>query len=76
MKYEDIITTVTSIVNDETIYKEGLTLSYELSKSDHTNLNEEIFHMFNPMTAEFIPNDEFEIAIGGIIIKLIKIVED
>jgi hypothetical protein len=74
MKYEDLITTVTSIVNDETIYKTGLTLTYELSEADHINLNEEIFHMFNPMTVEFIPNDEFEIAIGGIIVKLIKAV--
>jgi hypothetical protein len=74
MKYEDLITTVTSIVNDETIYKNGLTLTYELSESDNINLNEEIFHMFNPMTVEFIPNDEFEIAIGGIIVKLIKAV--
>ena len=74
MTYEELISTVTSIVNDETIYKTGLTLTYELPAAEHTNLNEEIFHMFNPMTVEFIPNDEFEIAIGGIIVKLIKIV--
>lgn len=61
-----------SIVNDETIHKNGLTLTYELSENDHINLNEEIFHMFNPMSVDFIPNDEFEIAIGGIIVKLIK----
>jgi len=72
MKYDDLITTVTSIVNDETIHKNGLILTYELSENDHTNLNEEIFYMFNPMSVEFIPNDEFEIAIGGIIVKLIN----
>jgi len=72
MKYEDIITTVTSIVNDETIYKKGLTLTYELDEQDHINLNEEVFHLFNPMTVPFIPEEEFEIAVGGIIIKLVR----
>jgi hypothetical protein len=76
MKYEDIITTVTSVVNDETIYKKGLILTYELSEENHTNLNEEIFYMFNKMTETFTPNDEFEIAIGGVIVKLIKIVAE
>ncbi|TXG80241.1 MAG: hypothetical protein E6R13_08530 [Spirochaetes bacterium] len=72
MKYEDIITTVTSIVNDETIYKKGLILTYELDEKEHIDLNEEVFHLFNPMTVPFIPEEEFEIAIGGIVVKLIR----
>ena len=72
MKYEDIITTVTSIVNDETIYKKGLILTYELDEKEHIDLNEEVFHLFNPMTVPVIPEEEFEIAIGGIVVKLIR----
>ncbi len=72
MKYEDIITTVTSIVNDETIYKKGLIITYELGEKEHIDLNEEVFHLFNPMTAPFIPEEEFEIAIGGVVVKLIR----
>jgi hypothetical protein len=72
MKYEDIISTVTSIVNDETVYKEGLVLLYELEEKNHRDLNEEIFYMFNPMTIEFEPTEEFELIIGGVLVKLIK----
>lgn len=74
MKYDDIITTVTSIVNDETIIKQGLTLVYELESNIYNDLNEEVFYKFNPMTTPCEETNEFEISIGGIIVKLIKII--
>jgi hypothetical protein len=76
MRYEDLISTVTSIVNDETIYKEGLVLVYLLNERNHIQMNEELFYKSNPSTAQFEPTEEFEAEIGGILIKFIKKIEE
>ena len=76
MKYEDLISTVTSIVNDETIYKEGLVLVYLLNERNHLQMNEELFYKSNPSTTKFQPTDEFEVEIGGVLVKFIKKIEE
>ena len=50
MKYEDLITTVTTIVNDETISKRGLVLMYNLDETSHNKINEELFYKTNPVS--------------------------
>lgn len=76
MKYEDLISTITSIVNDETIYKEGLVLVYLLNERSHLQMNEELFYKSNSATTKFEPTDEFEVEIGGILVKFIKKIEE
>ena len=76
MKYEDLISTVTSMVNDETIYKEGLVLVYLLNERNHLQMNEELFYKSNPATTKFQPTDEFEVEIGGVLVKFIKKIEE
>lgn len=76
MKYEDLISTITSIVNDETIYKEGLVLVYLLNERSHLQMNEELFYKSNSATTKFEPTDEFEAEIGGILVKFIKKIEE
>jgi len=72
MKYQDLLNSISSILIDEKIIKEGLLLTYELNEEDHRNLNEEVFYMFNRMTEEFIPDKEFEISYSGIVVKFVK----
>jgi hypothetical protein len=72
MNYEDLISTVTSIVNDDTIYKNGLMLVYVLDGENHRNMNEAIFYKTNSPTTQFEPSDEFEVQIGDIVVNFIK----
>ena len=72
MTYEKLISTMTSIINDETIEKEGLTIVYELNDKRHRQMNEELFYKSNPTTAEFKPADEFEVDFEDVKVKFIK----
>jgi len=72
MTYEQLIDSVTSILNDETIYKNGLTLTYELIPKNHKAMNELLFYKSNPITDNPILTDEFEVDFDGIIVKFIK----
>ena len=76
MKYEDIITTVSEIVENEKIFKTGLILTYRLEERAHVQLNHTLFYKSNPITTKFEPSDELEIELGGIIVRLIKIKQD
>jgi len=74
MTYEQLIETVSVMIADERIQKRGLILSYVLPEHEHRKINEVLFYKNNP-TANFITyEDEFEIEIGVIIIKLTKII--
>ena len=72
MTYEKLISTITSIINDQNIEKEGLTLIYELPPKRHKQMNEELFYKSNPITAEFKPADEFEVDFEDVKVKFIK----
>ena len=72
MTYEDLIKTVSEIVNNPDINKNGLGLTYELPKDIHEKINMEIFYQMNSMNIIFNPTDVFEVEIGGILIKFIK----
>jgi len=72
MTYEDLIKTVSEIVNNPDINKNGLGLTYELPKDIHEKINMEIFYQMNSMNIIFKPTDVFEVEIGGILIKFIK----
>jgi hypothetical protein len=72
MTYEKLISTITSIINDQNIEKEGLTLIYELPPKRHKQMNEELFYKSNPITAEFKPGDEFEVDFEDVKVKFIK----
>lgn len=72
MTYEKLIETMTSIIKDKNIEKEGLTLVYELNEKRHKQMNEELFYKSNPITAEFKPADEFEVDFEDVKVKFIK----
>lgn len=73
MTYEQLIESISIMVEDERIQKKGLSLTYVLPEDEHRRINEILFYKTNP-TANYIEYpDEFEIEIGGIIIKIIKL---
>ncbi len=72
MNYEELIETVSLMVENEKIYKQGLSLIYVLNEKNHKQMNEQLFYKSNPITTKFIPSDEFEVELGGIIVKFIK----
>jgi hypothetical protein len=72
MKYEDIIQTVSEIVENDNIHKEGLILVYELDDAYHKKMDEHLFYKANPEASDFEHRDVIEIEIGGIIVRFIK----
>lgn len=72
MTYEKLISTMTTIINDESIEKEGLIIVYELNEKRHRQMNEELFYKSNPITANFKPADEFEVDFEDVKVKFIK----
>jgi hypothetical protein len=73
MNYEQLIETVSLIIDNPKINKNGLSLLYELPTQIHNSLNEAIFKKANPYSNNFVPNDEFDLDIAGINIKFKKI---
>lgn len=72
MNYEQLIETLSELVENEKVHKTGLTLVYELDEKNHKQMNEQLFYKSNPMTTPFTPNDVFEVEISGILVRFIK----
>lgn len=72
MTYEQLIETISLIVETEKIQKVGLNLHYELDEEQHLLLNEEIYRRTNPYSNNFPLTDEFEVMIAGILVKFTK----
>jgi hypothetical protein len=72
MTYEELIVTVSFLVESDKVLKTGLTLVYELTEKNHKQMNEQLFYKSNPPSVVFIPSDEFEVELGGILVKFVK----
>ena len=72
MNYEELIETVSEIIDNEKIYKEGLSLVYELDKRNHEKMDEHLFFKANPHDTKFTHRDVIEVSIGGVLIKIYK----
>lgn len=72
MKYEDLIATVSEIVENENIYKPGLVLVYELNEKNHMKMDEHLFYKANPEDTQFEHRDVVEVEIGGVIVRFVK----
>lgn len=72
MTYEILINTVSEIVNNDSIYKDGLVLTYILPEDIHKQFNEELFNKTKVIGVNFTPNNEYEVEIAGILIKFLK----
>lgn len=72
MKYDELIKTISEIVNNEEIFKEGLTLTYELEEDNHKKMDEHLFYMANPEGTDFEHKDTVFVKFGDIKVKFIK----
>lgn len=72
MNYEKLIETISTVINTDEIYKNGLTLLYELPDKLHKQMDEHLFYKANPNSNEFIHRDEIELEVGQIKVKFIK----
>ncbi len=72
MRYEDLIATVSEIVENDNIYKPGLILVYELTENRHKEMDEHLFYKANPEEAKFEHKEVVEVEIGGVIVRFIK----
>ena len=72
LTYDDIIETVSEMVDNERILKEGLTLTYTIPTINHLKLDEELYYRHNPDGDGFTHNEVIEIEIGGINITILE----
>lgn len=72
MTYIQLIETVSTILETEKINKTGLNLEYDLDENTYNRLNLELFYKTNPVSMEYVPTPEFEVVIGGILVKIKK----
>jgi hypothetical protein len=72
MNYNELIESMSEIVNNDKIYKSGLTLVYELDDVNHKKMDEHLYYKSNPNGADFKHSDIFELEIGGVLVKFIK----
>lgn len=72
MTYEQLIETLSELVENEKVYKSGLILVYELDEKNHKQMNQQLFYKSNPATAKFTPSDVFEVEISGILVRFVK----
>ena len=71
MNYEKLIESLSHMVENEKIEKKGLTMVYTLSKEDHINLSVDLYYKTNQQV-DFNPEEDFEVEMGGILVKFIK----
>ena len=67
ISYDAIVRTISELYNNELVYKEGLSLVYELDPKIHYKLNEDFYYRLKPEGIDdFEATDEFEVELGGI----------
>jgi len=72
MKYEELIETVSEIINNDKIKKDNMVLVYELDETMHKKMDEHLFYKSNPADAVFEHKDVVEVIIGGLTVRFIK----
>lgn len=71
MNYEKLIQTISVVVNSDDIYKENLSLVYELPEDLLRKMDEELYYKTN-RGGELEYQDEIIINVNGVKVKLIK----
>lgn len=72
MKYEELIETISEIYNNEAIKKDGLVLVYYLDDKKYKTTLEEFFYKINPPSEPCVYTDEFEVELGGLLVRFMK----
>ena len=72
MDYIKLIKTVSLMLENEEIETDGLVLTYYLTEEKHDRMNQELYYKTNPVIANFVESNEFEVEVGDILVKFIK----
>lgn len=72
MKYDILIETISEILSNPKIYKDGMTITYELDDTMHIKFNEDLFYRTNPPSSIPPITEIIEVELGGILIKFVK----
>lgn len=72
LTYNKLVRTVSEIVNNDEIVKDGLTLHYSIPEDNHQKLDEGLYYMSNPNGKDFEHTDIIEVVLGGIEIIIKK----
>ena len=76
MNYQKLITTISEVYNNENIEKDGLVLVYYLDEKQHKGMTETLFYKSNPVTEPCVYENEFEVELGGVLVRFVKKVEE
>lgn len=71
MTYDDLIISLSQIVDNEEIYKTGLVIEYKLNTINHRKMDEHLYYM-GKNDGNFEHRDIIEVEIGGVLVRLIK----
>ncbi len=72
MNYEKLLKTIIEIVKNPDIEKTGLTLVYQLPEKLHRKFEEDLYYRFIKNGPEPTSNEEYELEIGGIVVKFVR----
>lgn len=74
MNYDNLIKTISIIVENPDIDKKGLSLTYTLPEKEFLTLNERVYFATHPYASAFEPTlEDFEIILGGILVTIKKV---
>ena len=71
MTYEILIKSVSEIINNDLIHKEGLVLEYKLDEEIHKKLNEHFYYKSGAIDKFDFDDDEFEVELGGVLVRFV-----
>ena len=72
MNYEELIDTITEVLNNDKIHKKGLTMVYELDEHNHKKMDEHLFYKSNPGSDDFVHREVVDVEMNDFIIRFIK----
>ena len=72
MDYYELIETLTELVTNDKILKDGLIIFYELEEENHRLMDEHLFYKVNEKDIKFEHRDIIEVEVEGITIQIIK----
>ena len=72
LNYENIIETISAIVENEAIYKDGMVLEYTLPERHHEKMDEHLFYKVHDRDALFEHREVIEVEMAGVNIRIIK----
>jgi tRNA U34 5-carboxymethylaminomethyl modifying GTPase MnmE/TrmE len=71
MDYNKIIEIASEIVNNDKLYKKGLTLEYRLTEDEHKKLDEELFYKYNQASTPFTHQEVIEFDTEDVLLRFV-----